>query len=65
MTVMIQVELPDDLAGLRLPPAVAERLQTLLTQQDAGRELSRSERAEAEGLVNLAELLAYLRLRAK
>ena len=63
MTLTLQVELPDDLARLRLPSAVAARLQSLLDRQDAGTPLSTAEREEAEGLVNLAEFLTLLRLR--
>ena len=65
MTLTIEVELPADLDQFRLPSAVAARLQTLLDRQDAGQPLSASERGEAEGLVNLAEFLALLRLRAE
>jgi len=50
---------------LRLPQAVQDRLQFLLDRQDAGQTLTPQERAEAEGLVNLAELLTLLRLRAE
>lgn len=63
MTLTLEVELPDDLARLRLPRAVAERLQGLLDRQDAGVSLSVAERDEAEGLVNLAEFFTLLRLR--
>jgi hypothetical protein len=63
MTLTLQVDLPDDLARLRLPAAVAARLQTLLDRQDAGQSLSSEEREEAEGLVDLAEFLTLLRLR--
>ena len=64
-TVAIQVELPDDLARLRLPKAVDQRLQQLLDKQDHGNPLTESERQEAEGLVNLAEMLSLLRLRVE
>jgi hypothetical protein len=39
-------------------------LQTLLDRQDAGQSLTTQEREEAKGLVDLAEFLALLRLRA-
>ena len=65
MTLTIEVDLPDDLARCRFPEAVAARLQTLLDRQDAGQSLSVPELAEAEGLVNLAEFLTLLRLRAE
>lgn len=64
-TVAIEVKIPNDLAEFRLPPGVNARLQQLLDKQDAGRRLSAAERLEAEGLVNLAEFLTLLRLRAE
>jgi hypothetical protein len=63
-TVAVELLLPDDMARFRLPPGVDERLTTLLDRQDSGERLSRAEREEAEGLVELAEMLALLRLRA-
>ena len=65
MTVTVDIDLPGDLARFRLPEAVAARLQALLDRQDAGQPLTPHERAEAEGLVNLAELLTLLRLRSE
>jgi hypothetical protein len=65
MTLTLDVELPADLDRFRLPAAVNARLQSLLDRQDAGQPLTAEERAEAEGLVNLAELLTLLRLRAE
>jgi hypothetical protein len=63
--VAIEVELPDDLALFRLPPGVDARLQELLDRQDNGSRLNEAERREAEGLVELAEFLTLLRLRAE
>ena len=65
VTLTLDIDLPGDLARFRLPDAVAARLQTLLDRQDSGRPLTPLERDEAEGLVNLAELLTLLRLRAQ
>ena len=65
MTLTLNIDLPDDLARFRLPPAVAARLQALLDRQDSGQPLTPLEREEAEGLVDLAELLTLLRLRAE
>lgn len=65
MTLTFEVDLPDELARFRLPDAVAARLQSLLDRQDSGQPLTDPERAEAEGLVNLAEFLTLLRLRAE
>ena len=63
--VRIEFEMPDDLARFRLPDGVQERLNCLLNKQDGGKPLTDSERREAEGLVNLADLLSLLRLRAE
>ena len=63
-TLTLELLLPDDLNRFRLPPGVDERLTHLLDRQDSGAALTRAERAEAEGLVELAEMLALLRLRA-
>jgi ATP phosphoribosyltransferase regulatory subunit HisZ len=62
--VQIEIELPDDLAQFQLPEGVQERLTTLLDKQDGGELLTDSEQREAEGLVNLADLLSLLGLRA-
>ena len=61
----VQLDVPDDLARFHLPEAVDRRLQQLLGKQDQTGTLSDDERAEAEGLVELAELLTLLRLRAE
>jgi hypothetical protein len=63
--VQIQIQMPGDLARFRLPKAVQKRLQTLLDKQDRGTPLSAAERREAEGLVDLSEVLSLLRLRAQ
>jgi hypothetical protein len=65
MTLTIEVDLPADLDRFRLPEAVNARLQSLLGRQDSGQQLTAPERDEAEGLVNLAEFLTLLRLRAE
>lgn len=65
MTITFDIDLPEDLAHFRLPGAVAARLQDLLDRQDSGVPLTAQERDEAEGLVNLAEVLTLLRLRAE
>ena len=64
-SVAFQLEVPDDLAQFHLPDGVQHRLDSLLDQQDRGVPLSADERREAEGLVNLADLLSVLRLRAE
>lgn len=65
MSLTIDIDLPADLDRLRLPGALAARLQDLLDQQDSGRPLSVAERNEAEGLVDTADFFALLRLRAE
>ena len=64
-SVQLEVEVPGDLARFRLPAGVQHRLQELLDKQDAGPALSPAETREAEGLVDLADLLSLLRLRAE
>ena len=61
----IEIELPDELSSLELPAGVNRRLQQLLDKQDEGVVLSSEEREEADGLVNLSEMLSLLRLRAR
>ena len=62
---LVTIELEDGLAEFRLPAGVQARLQELLDRQDHGVALSAAERKEAEGLVDLAEFLSLLRLRAE
>jgi hypothetical protein len=64
-SIVVQLSDPDELDRLRLPQALNDRLQQLLDRQDRGDALSDSERTEAEGLVDLAEFLSLLRLRAQ
>ena len=63
--IQIRLEVPDDLAAFRLPEGLQERLQELLDRQDQGQGLTPAERREAEGLVDLADLLSLIRLRAE
>jgi hypothetical protein len=63
--ITIELDLPDDLVQFRLPPAVDARLRQLLDRQENGVPLKEAERREAEGLVELAEFLTLLRLRAE
>lgn len=62
---IVEVEMPLALDQFKLPEGVNERLQELLDRQDRGEPLSESEWKEATGLVELAELLSLLRLRAR
>ena len=58
------IEIPIELTRFELPQAVQAHLQFLLDRKDEGLTLSQAERQEAEGLVELAEFLSLLRLRA-
>jgi hypothetical protein len=62
---LMQMTVDDQLVRFELPPAVQARLQHLLDRQDQGLPLSEAERQEAEGLVEIAEFLSLLRLRAE
>ena len=62
---LIEVDAPNELSRYRLPVAVESRLRFLLDRQDSGQALCDEERNEAEGLVDVAELLTLLRLRAE
>jgi hypothetical protein len=63
--ITIELHLPDDLVQLRLPTAVNARLRELLDRQGSRFPLKETERGEAEGLVELAELLTLLRRRSE
>lgn len=65
MPLTLAIDPPGDLARFRLPAAVATRLRSLLERKDAGQPLTPDERAEAEGLVDVADLLTLLRLRTE
>ena len=63
-TIQFQIQAPGDLGELRLPTGVRRRLRNLLDQQDSGKPLTLAERKEAEGLVELSEMLTLLKLRS-
>ena len=63
-TIHLRLPAPGDLGKFRLPAGVQRRLQELLDRQDHGSPLTTAERREAEGLVDLAEMLSLLKLRA-
>jgi hypothetical protein len=48
-----------------MPPALNNRLQQLLDQQDEFGTLTRAERSEAKALVELVDMLSLMKLRAK
>ena len=62
---VIKIEIPVTLQQIKLPKGVDNRLQKLLDRQDKGENLTVAERKEAEGLVDLAEMLSLLRLRSE
>ena len=62
---MDRLEFPEDLDRFRLPQGVDNRLHVLLDRQDRGEKLTPEERLEAEGLIDLAEFLSLLKLRAQ
>jgi hypothetical protein len=64
-SVTVELDVPRDLRQFRLPKAVNRRLQELLDKQSQEGKLTRAERSEAKGLVELAEMLTLLRLRAE
>lgn len=64
-SVSIDLPVPRGLAGFTLPAGVQQRLKQLLDRQDGGQSLSAAERREAEGLVEMAEFLSLLKLRAQ
>ncbi len=65
MSDRVLINYPDDLPRLHLPAAVQARLTELLDRQDRGQPLTDSERAEAEGIVAVAEMLSLLKMRAE
>jgi len=66
MSMPLLIEVPlRGFGPLRLPDGVQARLQYLLDRQDSGQPLTTAEREEAEGLVNVAEFLSLLRLKAE
>lgn len=62
---VIKIEMPVSLRQIKLPKGVENRLQNLLDRQDRGEKLTAAERKEAEGLVDLAEMLSLLRLHSE
>jgi len=65
MGTFVSFELPAGLAGFKLSTGVKHRLEALLDQQDQGTQLSTAEQREAKGLVEVAEFLSLLKLRAR
>jgi hypothetical protein len=62
---LVKIEMPFSTSQFKLPKGVNNRLQKLLDQQDKGEKLTSAEKNEAQGLVDLAEMLSLLRLRSE
>jgi hypothetical protein len=62
---LLQIEMPIAKTKFKLPKSVNNRLQNLLDRQDRGEKLSVGERKEAEGLIELDEMLSFLRLKSE
>ena len=63
-SISLPFPVPASLSDFKLPSGVQRRLTSLLDRQDAGTPLTAAERREAEGLVEVAEFLSLLKLRA-
>ena len=61
----ILIEMPVPARRIKLPKGVNDRLQKLLDRQDRGEKLTAEEKREADGLVELAEMLSLMRLRSE
>ena len=62
---LIELDLPRNWKRFRLPPALHNRLHELLDRQVHDGKLSSRERREAEALVELADMLALMKLRVQ
>jgi hypothetical protein len=64
-SVVVEIEVPGWLRQFRFPKALDRRLTALLDKQDSGQKLTPEERKEAEGLVDVAEMLSLLKLKVE
>ena len=64
-TVQLTMPMSANLAKLRFPKALNDRLHHLLDKQGVEGKLSTAERKEAEGLAQMATLLSILKLGAQ
>jgi hypothetical protein len=62
--VQLTVPMPANLAKLRFPKALDERLHHLLDEQGRRGKLTAAEKREAEGLAQMANVLSILKLGA-
>jgi hypothetical protein len=65
MELLVKIELPEEMDFFRFPEALQARLEFLLNKQDRGEPLSDDERDEAEGLVEMADIVSTLRMRVE
>ena len=63
--VTVQLDLPKNWRTFRMPHALQERQQELLHRQDQVGRLSCRERQEANGLVQLADMLELMKSRVR
>ena len=61
----IRIEMPFPAQRIKLPKGVNVRLRKLLDRQDSGDVLTAAEKREADGLVELAEMLSLMRMRSE
>lgn len=59
----VQIDMPISAEQIKLPKGVNDRLQKLLDRQDKGEKLTSAELKEADGLVELSEMLSLMLLR--
>ncbi|MEN3939702.1 hypothetical protein WJU23_00285 [Prosthecobacter sp. SYSU 5D2] len=64
-TVQLTVLMPANLAKLRFPKALDQRLHFLLDEQGRKGKLTAAEKKEAEGLEQMARMLSILKLGAQ
>ena len=63
-SIFVEMNLPKDWKQFRLPPALADRLEELLSRQDRDGKLSGRERREATALTELVDMLSLMKARA-
>jgi hypothetical protein len=63
--VQLTVPMPTNLAKLRFPKALDDRLHFLLDEQGRKGRLTAAQRKEAEGLAQMADTLSILKLGAQ
>jgi hypothetical protein len=63
--VQLTVPMPANLAKLRLPKALNDRLHFLLDEQNRKGKLSPAEKKEANGLAEMVSMLSILKLGAQ